>query len=349
MFLIRSINLIVFVIIFLNFYVDSTFGSLAVNSSQDNVVDAKENHIKNIAVHSGNLEYFLLHHRKELLTLPEKRLSFLERKKYFGGTLRFKDDQGVSVLGPDGNVMVGNCPLPEHQKSEVSFWHYGKRLKLFPAAFVYYSSVTSITLCYNGIVALPDEIYFLRRLRILDLSYNRLSILPNHFRLLKTMETLNLEGNEIRDFPDVICDLERMTTLNLGFNRLREIPGELFCLESLRYLNLSGNKFSQLPESIGMCPSILTISLRANKLFDVPLQCLRLKTLTHLDLSNNEILLAIVGAVDEYEALKAKAANCLISISGNINAESQAEELIRIWHENNRPRIQEATSALQRA
>lgn len=115
--------------------------------------------------------------------------------------------------------------------------------------------------------------FFLRHLKILDLSNNSIVDVPADFGILNSsLETLllaqnsiiqfgtslcrgfsqlrhlDLSHNRIRDLNDKIRELASLESLNLSFNQLATVNQELcFDLKNLRELNLSNNCLENLP------------------------------------------------------------------------------------------------------
>lgn len=65
----------------------------------------------------------------------------------------------------------------------------------------------------NKITALPNEICSLKRLKILDLSFNNLQSLPTCFHKLQKLESLDLSFNQSLDMKIVIEQVVQMRNL----------------------------------------------------------------------------------------------------------------------------------------
>lgn len=293
----------------------------------------KQAHLTAIAEHSGDRDYFFKNYRGDFGDLPLVVLEQLNKTNYFFCALKYQDPTGAIHFGRDGKEAM-RFMTKYHWGTEIHLM--GEKLRFFPIALLSFTQLRSVELCYNGLVVLPNEIQKLKSLQYLNVGFNKLTHLPRDLGKLSKLTTLILEGNRIGKLPRSIGELVSLETLNLEGNQLKELPESVGNLSALRFLNLADNHFEETQSILGQLPKIQSISLRNNNLWAVPLDCLRLTTLTNLDLSDNDIQLAIADDVDEYEALKKKAPTCLISIGGNINAEGQGRELLRIWHKANK-------------
>jgi Leucine-rich repeat (LRR) protein len=59
-----------------------------------------------------------------------------------------------------------------------------------------------LVLSYNALEALPDELFFCRKLRTLLLGYNHLSQLSPHVAALRALSRLELKGNRLEALPE---------------------------------------------------------------------------------------------------------------------------------------------------
>ncbi|KAJ9687337.1 hypothetical protein PVL29_016001 [Vitis rotundifolia] len=95
-----------------------------------------------------------------------------------------------------------------------------------------------LSLCYYGIIDLPDTIGNLKHLRYLDLSYT-----------------------SIKRLPDSICSLYNLRTLILSFcNNLVELPIMMSKLIRLRHLDISHSSVEEMPSQLGQLKSLQTLT-----------------------------------------------------------------------------------------
>lgn len=130
---------------------------------------------------------------------------------------------------------------------------------------------------------LPD-IFKLKSLQTLDLSYNQISD-TSFLTELRSLTKLSLGSNQISD-GSFAKELKSLTGLSLGGNQISEV---LFLseLKSLEWLDISGNRISDtsfLKELV----SLTWLDTSSNEISDVS-SFKELRSLKRLDLSHNKI------------------------------------------------------------
>uniref|UniRef100_A0A8D0GFE8 FLII actin remodeling protein n=1 Tax=Sphenodon punctatus TaxID=8508 RepID=A0A8D0GFE8_SPHPU len=210
-----------------------------------------------------------------------------------------------------GNDFKGGY-FPEHVKSMTSL----RWLKLNRTGLCYLPEELS-ALQKLAIVAranslknsgVPDDIFQLDDLSVLDLSYNQLTECPRELENAKNMLVLNLGHN--RQLPVMIAlqtlhlrntqrtqsnlptSLEGLTNLSdvdLSCNDLSRVPECLYTLANLRRLNLSSNQISELSLCIDQWIQLETLNLSRNQLTSLPSAICKLTKLKKLYLNSNKL------------------------------------------------------------
>uniref|UniRef100_A0A452THK1 FLII actin remodeling protein n=1 Tax=Ursus maritimus TaxID=29073 RepID=A0A452THK1_URSMA len=162
----------------------------------------------------------------------------------------------------------------------------------------------------------PDDIFKLDDLSVLDLSYNQLTECPRELENAKNMLVLNLSHNSIDTIPNqLFINLTDLLYLDLSENRLESLPPQMRRLVHLQTLVLNGNPLlhaqlrqlpaltalqtlhlrntqrtqSNLPTSLEGLSNLADVDLSCNDLTRVP-ECLyTLPSLRRLNLSSNQI------------------------------------------------------------
>ncbi|XP_014398336.1 PREDICTED: protein flightless-1 homolog isoform X3 [Myotis brandtii] len=162
----------------------------------------------------------------------------------------------------------------------------------------------------------PDDIFKLDDLSVLDLSYNQLTECPRELENAKNMLVLNLSHNSIDTIPNqLFINLTDLLYLDLSENRLESLPPQMRRLVHLQTLVLNGNPLqhaqlrqlpaltalqtlhlrntqrtqSNLPTSLEGLSNLTDVDLSCNDLTRVP-ECLyTLSSLRRLNLSSNQI------------------------------------------------------------
>ncbi|KFV77822.1 Protein flightless-1, partial [Struthio camelus australis] len=162
----------------------------------------------------------------------------------------------------------------------------------------------------------PDDIFQLDDLSVLDLSYNQLTECPRELENAKNMLVLNLGHNSIETIPNqLFINLTDLLYLDLSNNKLESLPPQMRRLVHLQTLILNDNPLlhaqlrqlpamtalqtlhlrntqrtqSNLPTSLEGLTNLADVDLSCNELSRVP-ECLyTLNSLRRLNLSSNQI------------------------------------------------------------
>lgn len=134
----------------------------------------------------------------------------------------------------------------------------GQNLKRIPPEI---SQLTNLKELYLGIIQyigsidkneiqkLPNEIFSLKKLEILDLGQNKIQKIPPEINELKALKVLNLRGNPIQKLPEEVCLLENLEILDIGFTKLSRLPENFGNLSNLKRLHVDFTKIRTFPKS----------------------------------------------------------------------------------------------------
>ncbi|XP_073504572.1 protein flightless-1 homolog [Phyllobates terribilis] len=216
---------------------------------------------------------------------------------------------------------TGLCYLPE----ELSSLHKLEHLSVSHNSLTTLHGELSSLPCLRAIVAranslknsgIPDDIFELDDLSVLDLSYNQLTECPRELENAKNMLVLNLSHNSVDTIPNqLFINLTDLLYLDLSDNRLDSLPPQMRRLVHLQTLILNNNPLmhaqlrqlpamvalqtlhvkntqrtqSNLPTSLEGLLNLADVDLSMNDLTRVP-ECLyTLANLKRLNLSSNQI------------------------------------------------------------
>lgn len=163
------------------------------------------------------------------------------------------------------------------------------RLLALPAAIGGLLSLTKLDLHANRIAELPESIGDLLNLVCLDLSANQLSSLPAAFGRLVRLQELNLSSNTLSELPESIGSLVSLKILNVETNDIEELPHTIGRCSSLRGLLADYNRLKALPEAVGKISTLEVLSVRYNNIRQLPTTMSSLSNLKELNVSFNEL------------------------------------------------------------
>ncbi len=167
------------------------------------------------------------------------------------------------------------------------FVPYNTRLTHIPDEIFSLEWLQVLNLHGNQLTEIPDVIALLHSLQGLYLSNNQLASLPETIAQLHNLKWLDLSSNRFTYIPEVITQLHNLQGLYLNYNRLAIIPQLITQLQNLQWLDLSNNQFTMLPEGMDQLTSLQELDVGDNQLVVLPEEITQLSELRVLDLRNN--------------------------------------------------------------
>lgn len=134
----------------------------------------------------------------------------------------------------------------------------------------------------NKLKKIPEVIFLLENLEVLNLEQNKILKIQPEIKKLKKLKTLSLSGNPIKKFPKEILLLSSLENLSIGIMDFKTIPKEITSLKKLKFLDLKFFKGKKLPQEIGALKNLENLNLSMSKLETIPSnlkKCLKLNTL----------------------------------------------------------------------
>ena len=180
-------------------------------------------------------------------------------------------------------------------------------LTCLPASICGLKRIRTINVRGNDLKSLPDDLYKLRNLEMLDVSFNAITKLPElrkstNLRTLNAMNNrirevpvmppsliiLGLKGNEIERIAEDVFDLAtEIEQLYLTSNLLTSLPASISKLHKLRKLQASHNRLTSVPAGLAELPHLEMLRLAVNELESLPDSLLRSPALSWLSLQGN--------------------------------------------------------------
>ncbi len=119
----------------------------------------------------------------------------------------------------------------------------------------------------NGLALteIPDKVFWLKQLEILDLSDNQLTSIPDQISELDKLKTLVLSINKLSELPPVLSKLEQLEKIIIARNLIKEVRIASFP-SSLRWINLSDNQLGEFPLQVFHSPKLTGVWLCNNEI-----------------------------------------------------------------------------------
>lgn len=162
-----------------------------------------------------------------------------------------------------------------------------ENLTEFPSdIFELADTLEELDLSNNQLSDLPDDLYRLKKLKILFFSNNLFTHLPSCIAKCEQLEMIGFKSNQISEVSEDSLPLITRWLI-LTDNQIQKIPDSIGRLTRLQKLALAGNQLTSLPASMSNCTNLELIRLSANKLEQFPNVLLDLPKLAWLAFSGN--------------------------------------------------------------
>uniref|UniRef100_A0A8C4DR06 Protein flightless-1 homolog n=1 Tax=Dicentrarchus labrax TaxID=13489 RepID=A0A8C4DR06_DICLA len=176
-----------------------------------------------------------------------------------------------------GNDFKGGY-FPEHVKCMSSLrWLKLNRTGLcyLPEELASLQKLEHLSVSHNSLTTLHGELSSLPNLRAVVARANNLknSGVPDDIFQLDDLSVLDLSYNQLTEIPRDLENSRNMLVLNLSHNSIDSIPNQLFInLTDLLYLDLSDNKLDSLPPQMRRLVHLQTLTLNNNPLMHAQLR-----------------------------------------------------------------------------
>ncbi|XP_068574594.1 protein flightless-1 homolog [Cebidichthys violaceus] len=176
-----------------------------------------------------------------------------------------------------GNDFKGGY-FPEHVKCMSSLrWLKLNRTGLcyLPEELASLQKLEHLSVSHNSLTTLHGELSSLPNLRAVVARANNLknSGVPDDIFQLDDLSVLDLSFNQLSEIPRDLENSRNMLVLNLSHNSINSIPNQLFInLTDLLYLDLSDNKLDSLPPQMRRLVHLQTLTLNNNPLMHAQLR-----------------------------------------------------------------------------
>lgn len=158
------------------------------------------------------------------------------------------------------------------------------------------SNTYRLDLSNQNLTELPERIYTLKELRMINLSGNTDLHLEKAFETLSTLpnlEVILLDSMAITNLPDTFRMLPKINHISLRYNPDLNFENTVELLQNfdLEFLNLSNNNLNFLPDGIGKLKSLRDLKLSNNQmqLSELFINISNLPRLRSLWLDSNQI------------------------------------------------------------
>ncbi len=131
-------------------------------------------------------------------------------------------------------------------------------------------SLEILDLTGNQLSSLPDDLYRLKKLRILFCSSNQFTCLPEVLGRCPSLSMVGFKANKITHIPEAAIQTSSLRWFILTDNKLKTLPNKLGECKKLQKLMLAGNALTELPDSMANCSALELLRISENQLKMLP-------------------------------------------------------------------------------
>ncbi|KAJ5079935.1 leucine-rich repeat-containing protein [Anaeramoeba ignava] len=169
---------------------------------------------------------------------------------------------------------------------ELTYFPQIKELTSFSQKF---SRLEILRLTHSGLTEIPNNLFLIRKLKHLNLSYNPIVLLPSSISKNIYLEEIELSNCKISKIGSNINELTNLKTLILKNNFISKIPKSFKNFINITTLDLSGNQLFKFDIDISSFHLLSLLYLSNNYISYFPFCSKDHFNLKLLDLSNNFI------------------------------------------------------------
>ncbi|XP_038064629.1 protein flightless-1 homolog isoform X2 [Patiria miniata] len=156
-------------------------------------------------------------------------------------------------------------------------------LEMLPDELSSLSKLEHLHMARNNLIQIHGDLPTLQCLRTINVRHNKIrnSGIPNDIFTLDDITVVDFSYNQLSGIPEELEMAKSLLVLNLNHNNISSIPQQLFInLTDLIYLNISDNKLETLPPQLRRLGNLQTLILDNNPLLHAQLR--QLTSLTQL-------------------------------------------------------------------
>ncbi|AXE17737.1 hypothetical protein DR864_08310 [Runella rosea] len=121
-----------------------------------------------------------------------------------------------------------------------------------------------------GFEKLPEAVWELEVLKIIDLYNNKLSELPERLTQFRSLEKLFASKNPITSLPLFLSDLPNLRVLKIDDAQITEFPNWLCKHPALEDISLENNHIEIIPSALKELPKLRLFDFRGNPVINLP-------------------------------------------------------------------------------
>ncbi|XP_072276008.1 volume-regulated anion channel subunit LRRC8D [Pyxicephalus adspersus] len=209
-------------------------------------------HLSKLIIHNDGTKVVVLNSLKKMMNVAELELHNCELERIPHAIFSLTNLQELD-LKLNSIRTIEEVISFQHLKrlTCLKLWH--NKIVSIPQSISQVKNLESLYLSNNKLESLPIALFFLQKLRHLDVSYNCISMVPIEISNLQNLQHLYFTGNKVDILPNTLFKCIKLRTLCLGQNCITAITEKIGNLAQLTHLELKGNCLDRLPSQIIQC------------------------------------------------------------------------------------------------
>ncbi|XP_065655010.1 leucine-rich repeat-containing protein 47 isoform X2 [Hydra vulgaris] len=160
-------------------------------------------------------------------------------------------------------------------------------LAILPDKISLLDNLLNLALHRNEIIEIPENLNQLKKIKFLDLSFNKITTLPMSLEL-PHLHTFNLGNNHLQSLPN-FGSLPALGILFIDHNNLSELPSGLEMLSNLSELYAAKNEISIVPQSLTLMTALKVLDLSENLLKEIAVDLSLCRKMKDLNIKDNPL------------------------------------------------------------
>lgn len=154
---------------------------------------------------------------------------------------------------------------------------------------LWYKDIEIIDISSTEIELLPEWIFEISNLRILNLHDTRIANIDKRIGKLKSLEKLDISGTQISCIPDEVKELENLTELYAYDVSIGESDIERFKSAKIAILDISNTKIRGIPDNVWMMKGLKLLNVSKTEIEEISDDISNLSELEMLNISRTKI------------------------------------------------------------
>lgn len=127
------------------------------------------------------------------------------------------------------------------------------------------SKIKKLDLSYMDLENIPDKVWELDEITVLDLSGNYIDTISDDIVKLNKLKKISIDNCEFTSFPEILSQLISLEEIESGHNQISDLPDSFSLLQSLKKLKFDEYHFEIVPDVLYSLPQLTELDISSQK------------------------------------------------------------------------------------